>query len=72
MCESILHLIIHVKNNRKDITAFIRLRKELQKRRKLLLYLKRNNYPGYREILAYFCLKDIQEPMYMYKTPPKT
>ena len=53
MTEQIMFLATHVRNNNKDTLAYLNLRRELDKRRKMLQYLARYDYHLYEEVCSY-------------------
>ena len=63
-CEMVIDILVHLKDNPKDIAALIRLHKLLVRRKKALCYLKRNNFPTYGEVLRYYGIKDLEEGMH--------
>ena len=46
-CERVISLLDHLRENHKDVSALIRLQKQLAVRRKDLFYLKRNEFLAY-------------------------
>lgn len=75
LCENILSVLAHIKKNPKDMTAFIKLQGFLTKRRKYLLYLKRNDFNSYSYVIKYYGIKDFEDPMHKinkeFKSFPK-
>jgi small subunit ribosomal protein S15 len=66
LCENVLALLSHIKQNKNDMTAYIKLQKYLTKRRKYLLYLKRKDFNSYSYVIKYYGLKDFED--HMHKT----
>jgi ribosomal protein S15 len=58
LCENVLALLSHIKKNKSDMSAFIKLQKYLTKRRKYLLYLKRTDFNSYSYVIKYYGIKD--------------
>ena len=79
LCEQVLALLSHIKKNKNDMTAFMKLQKYLTKRRKYLLYLKRTDFNSYSYVIKYYGLKDFEEAQHKTfkrmnnysKIPPK-
>ena len=61
LCENVLALLSHIKKNKGDMTAYIKLQKYLTKRRKYLLYLKRTDFNSYSYVIKYYGLKDYDD-----------
>lgn len=61
LCENVLALLSHIKKNKNDMTAYIKLQKYLTKRRKYLLYLKRTDFNSYSYVIKYYGLKDFED-----------
>lgn len=61
LCEKVLSLLSHIRKNRGDMTAYIKLQKYLTKRRKYLLYLKRTDFNSYSYVIKYYGLKDFED-----------
>lgn len=61
LCENVIHLLNHIKQHKKDMSAFIKLKEFLTKRRKYLRYLKRKDFQGYAFIVKYYGIKDIED-----------
>ncbi len=64
LCEKTLALLSHIKKNKKDMTAYIKLQKYLTKRRKYLLYLKRKDFNSYSYVIKYYGLSDYEDHMH--------
>lgn len=64
LCEQVLALLSHIKKNKNDMTAYMKLQTYLTKRRKYLLYLKRVDFNSYSYIIKYYGLKDFEDPMH--------
>lgn len=61
LCEKVLALLTHIKKNKKDVTAYIKLQTYLTKRRKYLLYLKRTDFNSYSYVIKYYGIKDFED-----------
>jgi ribosomal protein S15 len=61
LCENVLSLLTHIKKNKKDVTAYIKLQSYLTKRRKYLLYLKRTDFNSYSYVIKYYGIKDFDD-----------
>ncbi len=64
LCEKVLALLSHIKKNKKDMTAYIKLSSYLVKRRRYLLYLKRTDFNSYSYVIKYYGIKDFDDPMH--------
>jgi len=64
LCEKVLALLTHIKKNKKDVTAYIKLQAYLTKRRKYLLYLKRTDFNSYSYVIKYYGIKDFDDHMH--------
>ena len=63
LCEHVLNLLTHIKKNKNDMTAFMKLQRYLTKRRRYLLYLKSIDFNAYSYVLKYYGLKDYDDSM---------
>ena len=61
LCENIIHLLNHIKLHKNDMTAFIKLRHFLTKRRKYLRYLKHKDFQAYAFIVKYYGITDVDD-----------
>ena len=61
LCENVIHLLNHIKLHKNDMSAFIKLKHFLTKRRKYLRYLKRKDFQAYAFIVKYYGIKDIDD-----------
>jgi ribosomal protein S15 len=61
LCEKVLAVLSHIKKNKNDMTAYLKLQKYLTKRRKYLLYLKRTDFNSYSYVIKYYGLKDFED-----------
>lgn len=59
-CEKTITLLNHLKDNHKDISALIKLQRNLAERRAALFYLKRHQPLEYANVLRVYGLTDIQ------------
>lgn len=59
-CEKTISLLNHLRENHKDVSALIRLQRELSERRKALFYLKRHDFLGYAHVLRVYGLTDLK------------
>lgn len=57
--EQILAVLEHLKNNKQDMTAYIKLQEMITKRRRYLLYLKRKDFNSYFYVIKYYGIKDV-------------
>jgi len=57
--ERILALLEHLKKNKQDMSAYIKLQSLVTKRRRYLMYLKRKDYNSYFYVIKYYGIKDI-------------
>jgi len=57
--ERILALLEHLRENKQDMSAYIKLQELLTKRRKYLMYLKRRDYNSYFYVIKYYGIKDV-------------
>ena len=64
LCENVIHLLNHLKLHKNDMTAFIKLRRFLTKRRKYMRYLKRVDFNAYSFIVKYYGILDIDDAMH--------
>jgi len=60
MCEQVLALLEHLRKNKQDISAYIKLQQFLTKRRKYLMYLKRKDTNSYYYVIKYYGVKDFE------------
>jgi ribosomal protein S15P/S13E len=60
LCEKVVSLLAHLKDNHKDITAVIKLQKALVQRRKALNYLKTHDFLAYAHVLRAYGLADLK------------
>jgi small subunit ribosomal protein S15 len=58
LTEEILLLTVHMKANHKDNHTKLGLQKKVSQRRSLLVYLKRENFDGYKNLIKELGLKD--------------
>jgi small subunit ribosomal protein S15 len=61
LCEDVIHLLNHIKLHKRDMCAFIKLRRYLAKRRNFLKYLKTKDFQAYGFLIKYYGLKDIDD-----------
>ena len=61
-CERTISLLDHVRKNHKDVSALIRLQKQLSVRRKALFRIKAQDYLAYHAILRTYDLDDLESP----------
>jgi small subunit ribosomal protein S15 len=61
LCENVIHLLNHIKKHKKDMSAFIKLKHFLTKRRKYLRYLKHKDFQAYCFIVKYYGINDIED-----------
>lgn len=53
-------MLDHIRKNHKDVAALIKLQRLLVRRRKSLLYLKRQDGLKYRQVLRVYNIPDIE------------
>ena len=63
LCENVIHNLNHLKLHKNDMSAFIKLKHYLTKRRKYLRYLKHKDPNAYCFIVKYYGIKDIDDAM---------
>ena len=61
LCENVIHLLNHIKLHKNDMSAFIKLKTYLTKRRKYIRYLKHKDFQAYAFIVKYYGIRDIQD-----------
>ena len=61
-CEKTLTLLNHLRINHKDISALIKLQRNLKERRAALFYLKREMPLEYAHVLRLYGLTDLPSP----------
>lgn len=61
LCENVIHLLNHIKLHKRDMCAFIKLRRYLAIRRNSLKYLKRKDFQAYSFVIKYYGLKDLDD-----------
>ena len=54
----------HLRKNHKDVTALHFMIRLLQRRKKVLLYLKRTDYNAYHHVITYFGIPDLKDGMH--------
>ncbi len=57
--ERILSVLEHLRRNKQDMCAYIKLQSLLAKRRKYLTYLKKKDYNAYYYVIKYYGIKDL-------------
>jgi small subunit ribosomal protein S15 len=57
--EQILALLDHLRKNKQDMSAYIKLQELITKRRKYLMYLKRTDFNSYFYVIKYYGIKDV-------------
>ena len=62
LTENVMSLANHVRKNNTDTLAYLNLRKALDKRRKAMQYLARNNYHEYEELCNYYGINKLNYP----------
>lgn len=62
VCEKTITLLNHLRINHKDISALIKLQRNLAERRKALFYLKREQPMEYAHVLRLYGLTDLPSP----------
>jgi small subunit ribosomal protein S15 len=60
LTQRIRHLTEHVKKHKKDIHSRYGLQKLVEKRKRLMKYLKRTDYRGYVRVLKELRLRDVK------------
>ena len=63
LCENVIHLLNHLKLHKNDMSALIKLKHFLTKRRKFMRYLKHKDPNAYCFIVKYYGIKDIDDSM---------
>jgi ribosomal protein S15P/S13E len=58
-CEKTITLLNHLRDHHKDISAIIKLQRNLAERRAALFYLKRNESIEYANVLRVYGLTDL-------------
>jgi small subunit ribosomal protein S15 len=61
MTENIISLTHHLRWHNHDVTAFLKLKERLDKRRKMLSYLRRKDFYTYKAVCEKFGIKETQE-----------
>lgn len=61
MTENIISLTHHLRWHNHDVSAFLKLKERLDKRRKMLSYLRRTDFYTYKAVCAKFGIKETQE-----------
>ena len=61
-CERTINLLDHIRTNHKDVSALIRLQKQLSVRRKMLFRVKAQDYLAYHQILRTYDIEDLESP----------
>lgn len=64
--EQVLHMVAHLKSHPNDTTSKLRLCKISTKRRRYMMYLKRQDYNTYAYILKYYGLKEFPDSKQRY------
>lgn len=59
-CERTISLLDHLRENHKDVSALIRLQRQLAIRKRDLFYLKRTDYLKYHQALRIYGLEDLK------------
>ena len=68
MTERILHMTNHLGRNRQDTKAKRSLQLLLDRRRKMMEYLRRTDYHYYKWVITTYNLPDVCAPFYHHKT----
>ena len=61
-CEKTISLLNHLRVHHKDVSALIKLQRNLAERRAALFYLKREEPVNYAHVLRLYGLTDLQSP----------
>ena len=61
-CEKTITLLNHLRVNHKDISALIKLQRNLAERRRALFYLKREEPVNYAHVLRLYGLTELPSP----------
>eukprot|EP00347_Sterkiella_histriomuscorum_P015955 403355050 len=59
LCEKVVSLLNHMRENHKDVSGLIRLQRSLAQRRRFLFYLKNNDFLAYAQVLKIYGLTDL-------------
>ena len=59
MCEKVVSLLNHMRENHKDVSGLIRLQRALAQRRRFLFYLKNHDFLAYAHVLRVYGLTDL-------------
>jgi small subunit ribosomal protein S15 len=59
-CERVISMLDHIRKNHKDVAALIKLQRLLVRRRKMLMYLKREDGLKYRQVLRVYSMEDVE------------